>query len=320
MNVKNKMTVTIAVIVLIVLALNMITYQVRFNEVAVVTTQGRASEDSIIRGDDESAGLLGNLHFKLPPPFQTVVWYDTRLQVIESRLEEQQTLDKHDIVASVFVTWRVGNPLDFYKTLRTPKEAEKVVRDQLRDAKSILGTYDFADLTNTDPTKLKLAEAEKSIADQLRARMASGAAGGSSYGIEIESVGIRQIVLPEPVTSKVFEKMKATRNRLASSARFEGKSRATDIEAKAESDKERILSFARRRADAIRAEGDAAAAEYFKVFQQDEDFAIFLRKLEAYKAIFKHNTTFMIDANEGGLGSEFGSEMLTPMMPKKASQ
>jgi len=324
MNMKNKMTVGIAVVVLGILALNGFTYQVRFNEVAVVTTLGQADEGSIVRGDDPDAGLFGNLNLRVPPPFQQIITYDSRVRVLESRLEEQQTSDAKAIVVSVYLTWRIDKPLQFYRTLRTAKnhpdepdrEAEKRIKDHLRDARSVFGTFTFDELTNTDPTKLKLADAEKAILEKVRASMGGGADGG--YGVTIESVGIRQIVLPQAVVENVFERMKATREKLASAARTDGEQIAATIESRADNDRERILAFAKFHADSIRSKGEAAAATYYKDFQKDESFAIFLRKLEAYKNIFKHNTTFMIDANEGGLGKEFADDILTPVAPKPA--
>ncbi|MBI1373979.1 MAG: hypothetical protein GC159_14750 [Phycisphaera sp.] len=317
MNVKNKMTVSIAVLVLAILAINGFTYQVRFNQVAVVTSFGRADEGSIVRGDNPDAGMFGNLHLRWPPPFQQIIPYDARVQVLDSRLEEQQTLDNKAVVVSVYVAWRIDDPLQFYRTLRNTKEAEKRVKDHLRDARSVFGTFTFDQLTNTDPTQLKLADAENAILAKLRTSMATGGADGGGYGVKIESIGVRQVVLPESVVEKVFDRMRTTRDKLAERARSEGQSIADTIQARANADRLKILSFAKVRADAIRSEGDAAATAYYKVFDQDEDFAIFLRKLEAYKQIFQHNTTFMIDASEGGLGKEFSSEMLETLPGKK---
>ena len=57
-------------------------------------------------------------------------------------------------------------------------------------------------------------------------------------------------------------------------------------------------AFAERRAQAIRAEGDLEAERYFAQFKEDQDFAIFLRQMDALREMLKHNTTFVLDANK----------------------
>ena len=57
-----------------------------------------------------------------------------------------------------------------------------------------------------------------------------------------------------------------------------------------------ILGFTGKHAEELRAEGEAAALEYVAKFKDNEEFAIFLRKLEAYKQIFSGGrSTFLFD-------------------------
>jgi membrane protease subunit HflC len=281
----------IGLIILVILLASMVTYRVRYNEMAILITFGKADQNSVMNDDGQGAGL----HFRWPWPIQEVARvYDRRVQILEDELEEQQTLDKQDIIVGTYVVWSIRNPLDFYRTLNTVEQAQRQLRDRLRNARSEIGQYTFSELTNLDPEKLKLAEAE----DTMRSRMQQEL-DNQGFGIDVKSVGIKRIILAEAVSQKVFERMRSTRQRLAQRARSEGDAAASDIRAKAKSAEERILAFADQRAQAIRAEGDAAAAEYYKVFKDNEDFAIFLRKLEEYETILKNNTTFILDAQEG---------------------
>ena len=149
-------------------------------------------------------------------------------------------------------------------------------------------------LVSVDPDKLKLEEIEGLMRQQMRE-----ASEANRYGVRVEAVGIRRNVLQKDVATQVENRMKETRTTLAQQARSEGASAATNIRSRADSAKQRILAFANRRADAIRAEGEAAAVEQYKVFQQNEEFAIFLRKLDEYKKAFSKNTTFFFDARKG---------------------
>ena len=45
------------------------------------------------------------------------------------------------------------------------------------------------------------------------------------------------------------------------------------------------------------AAGDAQAAEYYKIYNEDPELAAFLRQLESLKKILKNKTTLMIDTN-----------------------
>ncbi len=282
---------SIGIAILLVLLASMVLFTVRYNEMAIVTTFGRADAASVKNADGQGAGL----HLKWPWPIQEVARvYDARVQVLDDRLEEQQTLDKQDVIVSAYVAWRIVDPLAFYRTLNTTAQAERQLRDRLRDARAQIGRYTFDDLTNLDATRLKLAEAEAAILTRIQTEVEQ-----QGYGVQIQAVGVKRIMLAEPVTQKVFERMRANRQRLAQRARSEGDAAASDIRAKAKSAEQRILAFAEHRAQSIRAEGDAAAAEQYKVFRENEDFAVFLRKIEEYKRILKNNTTFLLDARSG---------------------
>ncbi|MFW6335860.1 MAG: hypothetical protein ACOC3G_01860 [Phycisphaeraceae bacterium] len=58
------------------------------------------------------------------------------------------------------------------------------------------------------------------------------------------------------------------------------------------------MAFTERRAQAIRSEGEQEAAEQFGAFAADEDFAIFLRNLEALEQTLPNNTTLILDARQ----------------------
>ena len=47
----------------------------------------------------------------------------------------------------------------------------------------------------------------------------------------------------------------------------------------------------------VRAEGDAAAAEFYAVFKEQPELAEFLRKLDALRAVMKGRTTLVFDTS-----------------------
>ncbi len=119
----------------------------------------------------------------------------------------------------------------------------------------------------------------------------------TDYGIEIKTLGIKQLKVSEDVSKDVFERMRAERNRKTEATIAEGNAEATKIKTDADSKKTELLAAAEARAKAKRAEGDAEAAKYYEMLEEDPEFAILLRNLEALKKILKERATVVIPAD-----------------------
>jgi membrane protease subunit HflC len=285
---KNSFVVLAGLVLVGVLLSNMFLYQVRYDQVAVRTTFDKADESSI----QEAPGLK----WRWPWPVNKVTLYPRRLQLLEDKIEELQTADGKSVIVRTYLTWRIVDPLKFYVTLKEPSEAARQLSSRLREVRGLISTRRFDELVNVDRTKLKLTEIEADAA-----RMLDAALEQSGYGIQVESVGIHKIILPESTTEKVFETMIASRERLAENALQEGQAQASAIKSEAASARDRILAFAERRAQAIKAQGDREASVQYQSFAKNEDFAIFLRKVDALKKMLDHNTTFVLSADSLGI-------------------
>ncbi len=282
---KNTLILFVGLLVALFLVLSMLLFQVRYDEVAVRTTFGGATEESVIH----DAGL----YFRLPPPIQQVHTYPKRVQLLEDETEEIQTKDGYSVILRTYLAWRVDQPLDYYRRV---ENVEEQVRPLLRNLKTIVGRYNFDDLVNTDQSKLKLQEIEEEALKDISAHLSS-----QNYGIVAEHFGIRRLMLPQEVTQKVFDRMRQARMTMAQRARSEGEEQSVAIRSKADATRQIILAFAENRAQAIRTLGDLEAAEYYKAFQADQDLAIFLRKIETLGKILPHNSTFVLDASQLGI-------------------
>ncbi|MBI1336957.1 MAG: hypothetical protein GC164_08350 [Phycisphaera sp.] len=282
---KNAFVLFIAVVLVLVLGIYMFTYQVYFNQVAVRARFGKATPSSVI--------LEPGLYFKWPWPIDRVEHYDTRLQVLEDNLEQFQTNDAYSVNMRLHMIWKVSDPLAFYSNARTVGAAEKRLKSLMQGLRMVVSKYRFDELVNTDENKLKIAaieeDARKVIQDQIDQQR---------YGITIEHVGVRRFVLPESTTTEVFNRMKKDRETRAARIEQAGRSEATRITSEAESMKKRILTAANRRAKEIETQGDLEAAEYYRTFQDGEQFAVFIQRLNALKDILAKNTTFVIDVNQ----------------------
>ncbi|MCE2726043.1 MAG: protease modulator HflC [Planctomycetaceae bacterium] len=285
---KNSFVLLVGLAIVSVLLSHMFLYQVRYDQVAVRTTFDKADAPSV--QDDPG------LKWRWPWPINKVTLYPRRLQLLEDKIEELQTADGKSVIVRTYLTWRIVDPLKFYVKLKEPAEAAKQLSSSLREVRGLISNHRFDELVNLDRSKLKLGQIEADAA-----RMLDAALEQADYGIRVESVGIHKIILPESTTSKVFETMIASRERLAENALQEGQAQASAIRSEAESARERILAFAERRAQAIRAQGDREASTQYQSFAKNEEFAIFLRKVDALKKMLDHNTTFVLSAESLGI-------------------
>jgi membrane protease subunit HflC len=302
---KNSFTILMGAVIAAALLSYMFLYQVRYDQVAVRTTFDKA--------DAGSVQTEPGLKFRLPWPINKVTHYSKRLQLLEDTVEELQTADGKSVIVKTYLTWRIENPLDFYVTLKDPAEAQRQLSSRLREIRGLISRYRLDQLVNLDKNAIKLAEIE----DQAKATLEKSLA-QSGYGLKVESVGIYKIVLPESTTQKVFETMITTRERLSENALQEGQAQASAIRSEAESARERILAFAERRAQTIRSKGDREASKEYESFAANEDFAVFLRKVEALKKMLDHNTTFVLSADSLGILDWFNRDpgQAAPAQPR----
>ena len=299
---KNSFVILVGVLLVALLLSHMFLYQVRYDQVAVRTTFDKADESSI----QEAPGLK----WRWPWPINKVALYSKRLQILEDKIEELQTADGKSVIVRTYLTWRIADPLSFYVTLKDPDEANRQLSSRLREIRGLISQYQFDELVNVDREKLKLATIEQQATEALSAGLEQ-----AGYGIRVESVGIHKIILPESTTQKVFETMIAARERLAENALQEGQAQASAIRSEATSARDRILAFAERRAQAIRSQGDREAAVHYESFAKNEEFAIFLRKIEALGKILDHNTTFVLSADSLGILDWFNKDPAAAALP-----
>jgi membrane protease subunit HflC len=292
---KNSFTTLVAILITGTLLSRMFLYQVRYDQVAVKTNFDRA--------DSESVQTTAGLKWRLPWPINKVTHYSKRLQLLEDKIEELQTADGKSVIVRTYLTWRIDNPLDFYVTLKDPSEAERQLATRLREMRGVISRFRLDELVNLDRSKLMLETIEEEARKAIEASLAE-----THYGIKVESVGLYKLVLPEATTEKVFETMIATRERLAENALQEGQAQASAIRSEAQSARDRILAFAERRAQTIRSEGDREASQEYDSFALNEDFAIFLRKVQALEKMLDHNTTFVLSADSLGILDWFNND------------
>jgi membrane protease subunit HflC len=278
-----NITITIFIVLLfVVLALVFTMFQVRETESALVLTFGKATRQITEPG----------LYFKWPPPIESVQKFDSRARSLVAELGETPTKGAVPIIVNTFIVWRIAEPLAFFNAVGTVSDAESKLLSQISDAQNkVIGRHEFSEFVNSDPAKIKFDDIEKEMLAEIQKAVRS------DYGIEIKSLGIRQLKISEDVSKAVFERMKAERNRRTEETIAEGSAASKKIVTDALSMQTELLAAAEARAKAIRAQGDAEAAQYYKLLEQDPQLAMFLRDIDALKKILEQRSTVVISAD-----------------------
>ena len=281
--IKRRISIIAGIVLLLIFASILFIFQVRQSQVAVVTTFGSYSRTI------EQPGI----QFKLPWPIQKVYRFDNRLQNFERKFEQTTTGDAKPLIIEVYVGWRISDPKIFLERFNGDMmKAEQNLESLVRDAKnSVIGQHPFRDLISPREEDLKFDDIEAEIVKAVQTEAKD------DYGIDVQYAGIKQLGLPESNTQKVFERMRADRQRLVKQFQGEGESRAMEIRSKAEAESTRILNEARAQAIEIEGQAEAQANEYYKVFQENPELAELLLGLEALEAATKEKTTIVADPN-----------------------
>ncbi|MGE5295745.1 MAG: SPFH domain-containing protein, partial [Solirubrobacterales bacterium] len=167
--------------------------------------------------------------------------------------------------------------------------AESKLRNHINDTQNrVIGQHSFGEFVNSDPAKIQFDKIQDEMLADLKGPVLA------NYGIEIKTLGIKQLKISEDVTKKVFERMKAERQGRTEAITSEGGAIAMQIQADANRKRDILLDAAEGRAKEIRGQGDADAARYYKMLDADPQLAMFLRNLEALKETLSNRTTILI--------------------------
>lgn len=302
MNRTKNVVVWIVVAVFFVALLSFsMTYSVRFTEAAVLTTFGKASEDASRHSEP-------GLKFKAPYPIQSVTKYDTRQRFLQARSETQQTADNFQIIVEGYAMYRVSDPLTFYRRFSSAgnrstdhfRQAEEMLRSRLRSALGETSKYQMNELFNQQAGGSKLPQLEAAVQTLISGESQAGES-LAEYGIEVTSVGIDRIVLPEETTKNVMERMKENRSRLAAEYSAEGQAIARGIKASAEADAQRIRAFAEARAKEIIAKGEQEAAQYLAMQNTHPELAVFIANIDLLRETLARRVTLVLSVKDFGM-------------------
>ncbi len=228
------------------------------------------------------------LRFKLPQPFQNVVFLDRRVLTLDSpETGSIQTAEKKNLVVDWLVKWRIADARQFIRnnsggtSIQTAEaRLTSVVQDALN---SEVTKRTVKDVLSTDRDKIMQGVQQRLVDD------------AKTFGIEIVDVRIKRVDFPTSVADSVYQRMKSERQQVANELRSTGSAEGEKIRADADRQRDVLIAEAYRDAQKIKGEGDAkASALYADAFGRDAQFAQFYRSLDAYKASFNKKSDVMV--------------------------
>ncbi len=226
------------------------------------------------------------LYFKVPAPFENVVFLDKRILTLQSPDTDRFiTAEKKNVVVDWYLKWRITNPTEFIRSYGG---------DQRRAGDRLTQIVKAA--LNEQITKRTVRQVLSSQRDQVMRDVQAGISKDiAGTGIRIVDMRLTRVDFVASITQSVYRRMEAERQRVANELRSTGYAEAEKIRAEADKQREIVISQAYSKAQTIKGQGDAeASAIYAKSFGQNPAFAEFYRSLEAYRASFNSKSDVLV--------------------------
>ena len=231
------------------------------------------------------------LHVKLPPPVQTFVVLDKRIQTLDSPESRPLfTAEKKSLVIDWLVKWRISDPRKYIRNSGVdPRNLENRLSPVVQAA--------FNEEVTRRTVRGVLADERDKVMQDVRRRLTREIA---DFGIEIIDVRIKRVDFVADITDAVYRRMESERKQVANELRSTGSADGEKIRAEADKQREVIIAEAYRDAQTIKGDGDARASQlYADAFGRDPQFAQFYRQLEAYRSTFRSKSDVMVIDSSG---------------------
>lgn len=272
----NRIIGTVVAIILLIFIVNAM-FVIRENQYGIVKEFGKI----------EKVVSEPGLYVKLPF-IQEVDTVSKELQLYDIAKSDVITQDKKSMIVDSFVLWRITDPKVFAQTLNT-SQANAEGRIDVAVYNSIKNV--ISSMTQSDIIAAR--------GQELTNYIMSGISSINQYGIEIASVEIKLLDLPEDNKDAVFQRMISERENIAATYTAEGNSEAQVIRNTTDKEAAMLISDAEKQAEILNAEGEA---EYMRIMSEayndtsKADFYSFTRSLDALKnSISGDNKTIILD-------------------------
>lgn len=292
----------------------------------------KANQYKLIRQFGKVQRIISEPGLSFKVPFiETVDVIPKELLLYDLPASDVITSDKKSMIVDSYVLWRVTDPLKFAQTLSgsvvnaerridtivynaTKNTISNMKQDEVivsRDGKMTI-TIDQTetDVVNNDmelPVESEVIEI-KSLTEEIMDQIANVE---EQYGIEIVTVEVKKLDLPDDNKQAVYTRMISERENIAAQYTAEGKSQAKMIENTTDKEVSIMLSNAQAQAEAIIAEGEA---EYMRILSDaysdpdKADFYSFVRALDALENSMAGDNKTIILSDDSPIAQIFNGQ------------
>ena len=252
---RNPMYLALSVIAALIL-MSMSINVVPETQQAIISSYGKV--DRIVnpyKTGEQFGETRAGLTFRIPLVEQIQI-IDKRVLSVEMEQQEVMSTDQLRLQVDAFARFRITNPAQMYRTIRT----EDRLRDQLR---TILGSSLRNELGKR--TFVALLSAERGeVMENIQTALNREA---RKYGAEVIDVRIKRADLPAATLQSAYNRMRSARNQEAIAIDAEGQKEAQIIRADAESEAARIYAIS---------------------YGKDPGFYDFYRAMQSYRQTFQN--------------------------------
>lgn len=257
---------------------------------AIVTT--KASEYKLITQFGQVVRINSEPGASLKIPFvQGTISIPKYKMISDLYPSDVTTKDKKVMTVDSFVIWQIVDPLKYLSSLNASVENAEVRLGNIvyNSIKTVLSSTDQTDI---------ISGRNNEMSDEIKQNINNSM---SSYGIEILSVEIKKLDLPDSNKESVYQRMISERNNIAAGYTADGQYQSNLIKNETDRTVKETIAKAEAEAEQIKAEGEAQYMQILSNAYNDEskaDFYNYVRSLDALKAsLTGNNKTIILNEN-----------------------
>jgi modulator of FtsH protease HflC len=299
---KTRNIIILVAVLLAVIVLADAVYIVSETNQVIVTQFGEPIGKAIA-----TAGV----HLKMPF-IQKANYFEKRWLEWEGDSNQIPTKDKKYIWVETYCRWRISDPLVFFQRVQDERGAQSRLDDIVDgEARNAVANYDLIEIVRSSNRVFE--QSEEAVAKDTSEVIAKIMLGRDKiakiilekadkitpeFGVEIKDVQIKRVNYVDEVQKKVFERMIAERQRIASKYRSEGDGKSAEIRGQKEKELKRIQSEAYRKAQEVMGKADAEATRiYATAYNLDPELYQFLKTLESYRTSLAKDTWLVLSTD-----------------------
>ncbi|MEM7218099.1 MAG: protease modulator HflC [Pseudomonadota bacterium] len=236
-------------------------------------------------GAVEEADVPPGLHFKLPIA-EEIRKFDARVLTQDAEPQRYYSLEKKPLIVDSFAKWRIRDVGRYYTATSGDERRGRMLLAQRVDEglRNQISRRDMHSVVSGERDEL-MQELTSELNESMQA----------DVGVEVIDVRVKKIDLPQEVSAAVYDRMNSERHIEAQQHRAQGQERALGIRADADRQVVVLEAEAYGKAEQIRGDGDAKAAEiYAGAFNQDPEFYEFYRSINAYTNVFGNDGDLLV--------------------------